>query len=116
MIVRTDDPGDTTPGAEWAENKYSPELIEMAETDAYYKREIEQKEGKLKTLLAYNPQLSEEVGETLNDMNQSYAMLNNDLQMNVNNEDLMDAIVNHQRMTLQTIEDLINQIEESKMH
>ena len=113
--VRSNGNNHTTEAAGIASYMYSKEYVEMTETELYYKREIEQKEEKLKSLVAYNPLLTEVVDETLTDLSDSYAHLNNDFQMNLNSDEMMDAIVNHQRMRLQTIEDLISQIEMSKM-
>ncbi len=114
--VRSNGNGHSTDGNSIASYMYSPEYIEMTETELYYKREIEQKEQKLKSLVSYNPTLLEVVDATLIDLSESYASLSNDFQMHVNSDEMMDAIVNHQRMRLQTIEDLIQQIEMSKTH
>lgn len=95
---------------------YSPMEVEMMETEAYYKREIILKENKLKSLVSNDANLTKLISETLNEFDTSFEVLNNDLQMNVNSLDIQNEIVNHQRMTLGMLADLIDQIERSKMH
>jgi len=94
----------------------NPLVGELIESETYYNGLIAQKTKEIYASLADQPELIEEIDNMLNDIDNSYKMINADFNENVNSESVMTAMVSCQRQKLQSLEEIYLQIKQAATH
>ena len=94
---------------------YSSELyMELQETEAFYTRVVSERYKELKPYLASDPMASEMLNADLEELDQVYLELKNDLKDNISNPEVIEAMVLNYRIKLEILEDLLNQLKEKE--
>ena len=94
---------------------YSNELyMEMQETEAFYTRMVTERYKELKPFLASDPVANEMLTADLEELDQVYMELKNDLKDNISNPEVIEAMVLNYRIKLEILEDLLNQLKEKE--
>ncbi|MDX2431870.1 MAG: hypothetical protein QNK35_13115 [Bacteroides sp.] len=94
---------------------YSEQIyMEMQETEAFYTRMVSERYKELKPFLASDPMANEMLTSDLEELDQVYLDLKNDLKDNVSNPEVIEAMVLNYRIKLEILEDLLNQLKEKE--
>ena len=94
---------------------YSQELyMEMQETEAFYTMMVSDRYEELKPFLASNPVANEMLSADMEELDEVYHELKNDLQDNISNPEVIEAMVLNYRIKLEILEDLLNQLKEKE--
>ena len=94
---------------------YSQELyMEMQETEAFYKMMVSDRYEELRPYLASDPVANEMLSADLEELDEVYHELKNDLKDNISNPEVIEAMVLNYRIKLEILEDLLNQLKEKE--
>ena len=102
---------DSTRISQQQKNKQIPEL---AEAEAYYSAKIDERLDKLQVHLQNHPEIQNELNKDLNELDQIYKGLRNDLKDNMNNEEVVQAMIQQYRMKLEILEDILRELQKTK--
>jgi hypothetical protein len=87
---------------------------EILETEAYYSSMVTQKYTELEPYFTSSPGLKNELDYDLNELDEIYLELKEDLKDNVGNPEVIDAMIRQYRMKVEILEQLLNQLKEKK--
>lgn len=87
---------------------------EILETEAYYTGIVNQKYSELEPFMVSSPELKEELDYDLNELDQLYEELKEDLKDNVGNPEVIEAMIQKYRTKVEILEDLLNQLKEKE--
>ena len=94
---------------------YSQELyIEMQETEAFYTMMVSNRYEELRPYLASDPVANEMLSADMEELDEVYHELKNDLKDNISNPEVIEAMVLNYRIKLEILEDLLNQLKEKE--
>ena len=94
---------------------YSDEIyMEMQETEEFYTRMVSERYNELKPFLVSNPMANEMLTTDMDELDQVYSDLKNDLKDNASNPEVIEAMVLNYRIKLEILEDLLNQLKEKE--
>lgn len=94
---------------------YSQELyMEMQETEAFYTMMVRDRYEELKPYLASDPVANEMLSADMEELDEVYHELKNDLKDNISNPEVIEAMVLNYRIKLEILEDLLNQLKEKE--
>ena len=94
---------------------YSQELyMEMQETEAFYTMMVSDRYEELKPYLASDPLANEMLSADMEELDEVYHELKNDLKDNISNPEVIEAMVLNYRIKLEILEDLLNQLKEKE--
>ena len=92
------------------DTKMTSEQTELIESEYYYTSEINEKLKELKPYFANDPQLEYDLQADLNELDDYCKNLKTDLKDNVNNEEVIEAMIHGYRMKLEILESLLQQL------
>jgi predicted CopG family antitoxin len=93
---------------------YSDLYTEIRETEHYYSQMVADRFEELQPYLAGNPAASEMLSDDMNELDEVYAELKNDLKDNASNPEVIEAMILNYRVKLEILEDLLNQLKEKE--
>jgi hypothetical protein len=82
----------------------------LQEAEAYYSGLVNEKMDELKPIIASCPSLEEELNIDLSELDKVYMELKGDLQDNMANQEVIEAIVENYRMKISILEHLLKEI------
>jgi len=95
--------------------QYGSELPgEVLETEQYYSRMVAERYSELGPYLADDPQTRELLRSDMEELDQVYEELKEDLKDNVSNSEVIEAMILNYRMKLEILEDLLHQLKEKE--
>ncbi|HYW95471.1 MAG TPA: hypothetical protein VE870_07790 [Bacteroidales bacterium] len=83
---------------------------ELKETENYYNNLVSIKMNELQPWFNRVPGLDHEVNGDLGELDSVYASLKQDLRDNIDNEQVIEAMIQNYRMKLEILEDLLNEL------
>ncbi|WP_372651096.1 hypothetical protein [Draconibacterium sp.] len=92
-----------------AENA-DPELKELIEAEAFYSSQVNQKLKEIQKCYYTFPELKHEIETDLNELEGMYQLLKNDLEENISNKSVIEAMIENNRYRLQLCDDVLNQV------
>lgn len=92
-----------------AENA-DPELMELIEAEAFYSHQVNQKMKEIQKCYYTIPDLKNEIETDLNELEGMYQLLKNDLEENISNKSVIEAMIENNRYRLQLCNDVLNQV------
>ena len=95
--------------ARLAENA-DPELKELIEAEAFYSSQVNQKLKEIQKCYYTFPELKHEIETDLNELEGMYKLLKNDLEENISNKSVIEAMIENNRYRLQLCDDVLNQV------
>jgi hypothetical protein len=96
-------------------DQFASELYqEIQETEQYYSQMVSQRYEELKPFLMENPGAEEMLHADLEELDEVYLELKEDLKDNVANPDVIEAMILNYRVKLEILEDLLNQLKEKE--
>ncbi len=87
-----------------------PEVRELLEAEAYYAQQVNGKLQEIRKCYRLNPELQMEVEDDLNELEQMYNELKNDLKDNVSNKNVIEAMIENNRFRLKLVDEVLEQI------
>ena len=94
--------------------KVTPEQTELIESEYYYTSEINERLNELKPYFAKDPQLEYDLETDLLELDEYYKKLKTDLSDNVNNQEVIEAMIHSYRMKLDILESLLKQLKKQE--
>ena len=98
-------------------NRIKENLIiipELEETEAFYANQVSARLIELKSYTNKLPEIEEDIKYDLNELDNVYAEIKNDLQDNVANDEVVEALIQNYRLKLRILEDLLTQLQQSQ--
>jgi hypothetical protein len=80
---------------------------DIIEAEAYYVQQVNQKLTELDNYTQDDPDIQAEIEYDFNELDSIYIELKNDLCDNIDNEEVVDAMIQNYRMKLQILEDIL---------
>lgn len=77
---------------------------ELVEADAYYAEIIKKKKAEIFNCTADNPDVKKEINNEFGQLDKAFKALQNDLKENVDNSQVIDAMIQNYRMKLEVLE------------
>lgn len=87
-----------------------PELRELIEAEAYYSHEVNDKMSEIQKCYKIHPELKAEVESDLNELEKMYLSLKSDLRENISNKEVIEAMIENNRVRLKLVDDVLEQI------
>jgi len=87
-----------------------PELLELMETEEYYSSQVDKKMQEIRKCYYTNPELKDEVESDLNELESMYKVLKTDLEDNISNRSVIEAMIENNRYRLKLCDDVLEQI------
>lgn len=92
------------------ESTVSPEIQAFLEARAYYTSLISQKESQVFQLAGDNLQIKNDISDEFQNLDKIYKELEDDLSDQVANEEVIEAMIQHYRIKLDILEDMLQQL------
>ncbi len=89
----------------------SPEIQELLEAKAYYTSQIEERSEKVLKLASNNPSIKAEISNEFSQMEEAFKQLQHDLADEVASEMVIEAMIQHYRLKLELLEDILHQLQ-----
>lgn len=89
------------------------EMQVLKDAEAYYTSMINTREEEIIHLLGDNQKVKDEIMEEMNELDDIYVQLKNDLKDDVANEEIIEAMVQNYRMKLFILEDILKQLQKT---
>jgi len=87
---------------------------ELMETEVYYNSLVNQRYRELQPFFASSPGMEEDIQKDMADLDQICNELKEDLKDNMDNVEVIEAMIQNYRMKLEILEDLLNQLKEKE--
>ena len=87
---------------------------EIRETEQYYSRMVADRYEELQPFLAGNPLAEEMLTSDMDELDEVYEELKEDLKDNASNPEVIEAMILNYRVKLEVLEDLLNQLKEKE--
>lgn len=89
-------------------------IPELEEAEVYYTNLMKEKMERINVLLSENPDVKEEINNDLAELDHINHDLKNDLTDNIDNKQVIEALIQHYRLKLEILEEIVNELEETK--
>ena len=93
-----------------ASNTTNPELQELIEAEAFYAHQVNSKLKEIQKCYYTFPELKEDVESDLNELETMYKVLKTDLNENISNKTVIEAMIENNRYRLKLVDDVLEQI------
>jgi len=87
-----------------------PELRELIEAEAFYAQQVNGKLKEIRKCYNTNPELKDEIESDLNELQNMYNDLKKDLQDNISNKMVIEAMIDNNRNRLKLVDEVLEQI------
>ena len=87
-----------------------PELVELMETETYYSHQVDKKLKEIQKCYYTYPELKDEIETDLNELEDMYKVLKDDLGENISNKSVIEAMIENNRYRLKLCDDVLEQI------
>ncbi len=87
-----------------------PELVELMETETYYSHQVNKKLKEIQKCYYTYPELKDEIETDLNELEDMYKVLKDDLGENISNKSVIEAMIENNRFRLKLCDDVLEQI------
>lgn len=94
----------------YASKTNDPELRELIEAEAFYAHQVNGKLKEIRKCYNTNPELKEEIETDLTELEDMYNVLKKDLQDNMSNKIVIEAMIDNNRNRLKLVDDVLEQI------
>jgi hypothetical protein len=95
-------------------NRYAnitdPELKNLLETEAFYAQKVSLKVGEIQKCYKVHPELKMDIENDLNELDTMYRELEKDLDDNLYNREVIEAMIQNNRFRLEMVDRVLNQI------
>lgn len=92
---------------EIAQNDYEIIIPELQEVEKYYNTEVNKKLKEINKLANFNPEITRHIESDLADLDSIYADLKEDLKENIDNEEVINAMIKNYKVKLEILEEIL---------
>lgn len=93
-----------------AETINDPELMELIEAEAFYSHQVDKKLKEIQKCYYTHPEIKAEIESDLHELEGMYKVLKTDLQDNISNKNVIEAMIENNRFRLALCDDVLEQI------
>lgn len=93
-----------------AKNTSNPELMELIEAEAFYAHQVDKKLQEIQKCYKTFPELKEEIETDLMELENMYKILKTDLNENISNKSVIEAMIENNRFRVKLCDDVLEQI------
>jgi hypothetical protein len=97
-----------------ADESYSELYMEIQETELYYSQMVSERYSELRPFLAKDPAAEEMLSMDMEELDEVYYELKEDLKDNASNPEVIEAMILNYRVKLEILEDLLYQLKEKE--
>lgn len=83
---------------------------ELAEVKAYYTVQINERQNEIYTYAAFNPQIRSQIKIEFSQLDSIYSSLRRDLKDNINNKEVVEAMIQNYMIRMKILENLLQQL------
>ena len=83
---------------------------ELAEVKAYYTTQINDKENEIYKYVSFNPNIKRQIKEEFSQLDSIYNSLRKDLKENIDNKEVVEAMIQNYRIRLEILENMLKQL------
>jgi hypothetical protein len=87
-----------------------PEVQEMIEAEKYYSQEVTGKLAEIEKCYEIHPELKAQIESDLNELENMYMSLKKDLNDNMSNKQVIEAMIENNRNRMKLVDEILNQI------
>ena len=87
-----------------------PEVQELIEAEAYYSQEVSGKMNEIQKCYKIHPELKSEIESDLSELEFMYMNLKSDLQENISNKEVIEAMIENNRIRLKLVDEVLIQV------
>lgn len=91
-------------------NVSDPELKELLETEAYYAKKVSYQMKEINKCYQIYPELKSDIENDLNELDDMYQELENDLKDDFYNREVIEAMIQNNRLKLEMVDRVLDQI------
>ncbi len=91
-------------------NVSDPQMKELLETEAYYASQVSSKMNEINNCYKIFPELKGDIETDLNELDTMYKELEKDLNDNFYNKEVIEAMIQNNRLKLEMVDRVLNQI------
>lgn len=91
-------------------NVSDPEMRNLLETEAFYSRKVSTKINEIQKCYQVYPELKVDIEQDLNELDNMYRDLQNDLRENIYNREVIEAMIQNNRLKLEMVDKVLSQI------
>jgi hypothetical protein len=91
-------------------NVSDPQMKELLETEAYYASQVSSKMNEINNCYKIFPELKGDIETDLNELDTMYKELEKDLKDNFYNREVIEAMIQNNRLKLEMVDRVLNQI------
>ena len=93
-----------------AQNTTDPELLDLMEAEAFYSHQVDKKLKEIKKCYHTVPELKDEIETDLTELEDMYQVLKGDLEENISNKSVIEAMIENNRFRLKLCDNVLEQI------
>ena len=93
-----------------AQNTTDPELLDLMEAEAFYSHQVDKKLKEIQKCYYTVPELKDEIETDLTELEDMYQVLKNDLEENISNKSVIEAMIENNRFRLKLCDNVLEQI------
>jgi hypothetical protein len=91
-------------------NNTTNENKEITEVKAYYTTQINERENEIYKYAAFDPNIKSQIKIQFNELDSIYGSLRRDLKDNINNKEVVEAMIQNYRIRLEILENMLQQL------
>lgn len=91
-------------------NVSDPELIELLEAEAFYSQKVSSQMNEINKCYKIFPELKGDIESDLNELDNMYKELENDLNQDYYNKEVIEAMIQNNRLRLKMVDRVLDQI------
>jgi len=88
----------------------TPEIRELIEAEAYYTSMIESRQAEVESYLQENPDILRDLKEEFNNLDSAYSALRLDLNENLSQQQIIEAMIQNHRTKVEILNELLKQL------
>lgn len=89
---------------------------ELRQLKAYYASRIEQRKNEIFIFTAGNPKIEKDISVEMNQLDSAYKVLRIDLKDNIDNSEVVSAMIQNYRIRLEILESILEQLKKADSH
>jgi hypothetical protein len=90
-----------------SQNNYDIIIPELKEVEDYYNSEVNRKMKEINKLASFNPEITQHIESDLAELDSIYIDLKEDLKENIDNEEVINAMINNYKIKLEILEEIL---------
>lgn len=93
-----------------AQGTHDPEIRELMDAEEFYAQEVTGKLNEIRKCYNTNPEIKDEIETDLNELQDMYNTLKLDLQENISKKEVIEAMIENNRIRLKLVDQVLTQI------